>query len=63
VAHRLAEGTTKFFVLHQGKFESMPESDAELVRKGTPLCVESLLDGRRLVALRVFFGAACGPRP
>jgi hypothetical protein len=62
VVHRLAEGTTKFFVLHQGRFESMQESDARHVRQGTPICVESLLDVRRLVALRVFFGAACGPR-
>jgi hypothetical protein len=62
VVHRLAEGTTKFFVLHEGRFESMAESDARHVRPGTPLCVESLLDVRRLVALKVFFGAACGPR-
>ncbi len=62
VVHRLAEGTTKFFVLHEGRFESMAESDARLVRPGTPVCVESLLDVRRLIALRVFVGAACGPR-
>ncbi|HEY7282094.1 MAG TPA: hypothetical protein VID47_10915 [Actinomycetota bacterium] len=62
VVHRLAEGTTRFFVLHGGRFESMPEADARHARPGTPICVESLLDGRRLVALKVFFGAACGPR-
>lgn len=62
IVHRLAEGTTKFFVLHEGKFEAMPDSDALLVHKGTPVCAETLLDGRRLVGLRVFFGAACGPR-
>ena len=62
IVHRLAEGTTKFFVMHEGKFESMPDADALSVRKGTPVCAETLLDGRRLVGLRVFFGAACGPR-
>jgi hypothetical protein len=62
IVYRLAAGTTKFFVLHQGRFESMPDAEALLVRTGTPICVESLLDGRRLLALRVFVGAACGPR-
>ena len=42
--------------------EAMPEADALLVKEGTAICVESLLDGRRLLALRVFVGAACGPR-
>jgi hypothetical protein len=63
IVHRLAEGATKFFVLSEGKFVSMPETDALLVEVGTPMCVESLLDERRLVALRVFVGGACGPRP
>jgi hypothetical protein len=62
IVHRLAEGTTKFFSLHEGKFESIPEDDALLVHRGTAVCAETLLDGRRLVGLRVFFGAACGPR-
>jgi hypothetical protein len=62
VVHRLSEGATRFFVLHTGRFEAMPEADALLVRQGTPMCVESLLDGKRLLALRVFVGAACGPR-
>jgi hypothetical protein len=62
VVHRLAEGATKFFALHGGRFESMPETQALDVPQGTPVCAESLLDGRRLVGLRVFFGAACGPR-
>jgi hypothetical protein len=62
IIHRLSEGATRFFVLHSGKFEAMPEAEALLVRAGTPMCVESLLDGRRLLALRVFVGAACGPR-
>ena len=62
IVHRLSEGATKFFVLADGRFEQMPETDALLVEVGTPMCVESLLDERRLVALKVFVGAACGPR-
>jgi hypothetical protein len=62
IVHRLSEGATRFFVLHEGDFEAMPEADALLVQRGTAICVESLLDGRRLLALRVFVGAACGPR-
>jgi hypothetical protein len=62
IVHRLSEGATKFFVLHEGAFEAMPETDALLVEVGTPMCVESLLDGKRLVALQVYVGAACGPR-
>ena len=62
VIHRLAGGATKFFVLHEGRFERMSEDDALLIEVGTPMCVESLLDGRSLLALRVFVGAACGPR-
>jgi hypothetical protein len=62
IVHRLSEGATRFFVLNGGRFERMSEADALLVEVGTPMCVESLLDQRRLVALRVFVGAACGPR-
>jgi hypothetical protein len=63
VVRRLSRGATKFFVLHEGRFERMVEDDALLIEVGTPMCVESLLDGRSLIALRVFVGAACGPRP
>jgi hypothetical protein len=62
IVRRLSRGATKFFVLHEGRFEHMAEDDALLIEVGTPMCVESLLDGRRLLALRVFVGAACGPR-
>jgi len=62
VIHRLAEGATRFFVRKHGRYERLDETDAGLIEVGTPLCVESLLDGRSLLALRVFIGAACGPR-
>ena len=62
VIHRLAEGATRFFVWKDGRYERLDEADAGLIEVGTPLCVESLLDGRTLLALRVFLGAACGPR-
>jgi hypothetical protein len=61
VIHRLAEGATRFFVWKDGLYERLDEADAGLIEVGTPLCVESLLDGRTLLALRVFLGAACGP--
>jgi len=59
---RLSEGATRFFVMKDGRYERLDETDALLIEVGTPLCVESLLDGRDLLALRVFIGAACGPR-
>ena len=62
VIHRLAEGATKFFVRKDARYERLDEADAALIEVGTPLCVESLLDGRNLLALRIFVGAACGPR-
>jgi hypothetical protein len=31
------------------------------VRSGEDACIETLLDGSNLVALRVFLGAGCGP--
>jgi hypothetical protein len=31
------------------------------VRSGQPVCVETLMDGSNLFALRVFLGAGCGP--
>jgi hypothetical protein len=41
----------------------MTPDDIQLIDVGTPVCVESLLDRNHYLAIRVFVGAACGPRP
>lgn len=56
---RLGGGATSFFRVAAGTWERM-DSAAE-VRVGTKACVETLIDGRNLLALRVFVGADCGP--
>jgi hypothetical protein len=60
---RAAAGGTRFFRLDDGRWAILPEDDAETVDAGEPVCVEALLDGRTLLALRVFLGAGCGPAP
>jgi hypothetical protein len=59
---RLAGGATRFFGLQDGGWRRMEHADIELIEAGTPLCVEVFLDDRAYLALRVFVGAACGPR-
>lgn len=58
---RLAGDATRFFESREGAWRRMADPDVELIEVGTPLCVESLLDGTTWLALRVFVGAACGP--
>lgn len=58
---RLSGGATRFFSLQDNTWRRMSVADVELIEVGTPLCVESLLDGETYLALRVFVGAACGP--
>jgi hypothetical protein len=60
---RLAEGATKFFRQDSDRWVLMSPDDIQLIDVGTPVCVESLLDRSHYLALRVFVGAACGPRP
>jgi hypothetical protein len=60
---RLAEGATKFFRQDSDRWVLMTSDDIQLVDVGTPVCVESLLDRNHYLAIRVFVGAACGPRP
>jgi hypothetical protein len=59
---RLAEGATKFFRQDSDRWVLMAPDDVELIDVGTPVCVESLLDRNHYLAIRVFVGAACGPR-
>jgi len=59
---RLAEGATAFLRPEaEGWVELLP-SEVDLLEPGVNrACVEALLDGRTLLALRVFLGAECGP--
>jgi hypothetical protein len=58
---RAAAGGTRFFRLDGDRWTVLSEEDAEAVDAGQRVCVEALLDGRNLLALRVFLGAGCGP--
>jgi hypothetical protein len=60
---RLAEGATKFYRQDSDRWVLMSADDVHLIDVGTPVCVESLLDRGHYLAIRVFVGAACGPRP
>jgi hypothetical protein len=58
---RLGGNATTFFRASGATWQrANPSTDA---RAGTKACVETLLDGRTLLALRVFLGADCGPAP
>jgi hypothetical protein len=59
---RLAGGATRFFGLRDGAWRRLQRTDIELIEVGTPMCVEVFLDDPAYLALRVFVGAACGPR-
>jgi hypothetical protein len=56
---RLAESATKFLRISGGRWESYvpPTGDAG----GQRACVETLMDGTNLVAIRVFVDVGCGP--
>jgi hypothetical protein len=56
---RLAGTATSFFGI-AGRAWSRLDGTAG-VRRGQPVCVETLMDGAHLFALRVFLGAGCGP--
>jgi hypothetical protein len=55
---RLAASATRFFRVDGDRWRTVAASE---VRTGDDLCVETLMDGPRLLALRVFLGAGCGP--
>jgi hypothetical protein len=56
---RLGREATGFFRVTSGAWERLPAGAA--VAAGTQACVETLMDGPTLLALRVFLGAGCGP--
>jgi hypothetical protein len=58
VLKRLGQDATAFFRATSDTWERV---DASGVGNGDLACVETLLDGENLLALRVFLGADCGP--
>ena len=56
---RLAEGATRFFRVQGDAWSRIP--NGERVVAGQRACIETLMDGTNLVAIRVFLGAGCGP--
>jgi hypothetical protein len=60
---RAAAGGTRFFRLDGESWALLSEDDAAVVDPGQRVCVEALLDGRNLLALRVYLGAGCAPAP
>jgi hypothetical protein len=52
-------GATKLFRVSGSSWEQLAAEAG--VRTGEAACIETLLDGSNLVALRVFLGAGCGP--
>jgi hypothetical protein len=59
VLQRLGRGTTAFFEVAEGRWVRLDAAAA--VAEGQRVCVETLMDGSSLLALRVFLGAGCGP--
>lgn len=56
---RLGQGATTFFRVSGDRWVRLPRQvGLESVERA---CVEALLDGSSLLALRVFLGAGCGP--
>lgn len=58
---RFAGGATSFLRLEQGRWRALEAGEITALGTGRQACVESLLDGRTLLALRVFLGVECGP--
>jgi hypothetical protein len=58
---RLAGGATDFYRLDGEVWRELSPEEVDLLNVGEPACVEALLDGQTLLALRVFLEASCGP--
>lgn len=58
---RLAEGATAFLAVDAGRWRELAAGEVDLLEPGSAACVETLMDGRTLLALRVFLGTRCGP--
>ncbi len=58
---RLAAGATRFFRADGDAWRELPSAEVSALRAGDEACVETLVDGRTLLALNVYLGAPCGP--
>jgi hypothetical protein len=58
---RAAAGATRVFRLDDERWAELPDQEAGELEGGPRVCVEALLDGGTLLALRVFLDAGCGP--
>lgn len=58
---RLGQGATSFLALDGSEWVELTDEQVAEVDTGGPACVETLLDGRTFLALRVFLGVGCGP--
>jgi hypothetical protein len=58
---RFAAGATSFLRQDQDRWVVLDDQEIQAIRAGQPACVETLLDGRTFLALRVFLGVDCGP--
>ena len=56
---RLAEGATVFFRASGGVWRRL--DPLAQIGRGQSACVDTVMAGSNLLALRVFLGAACGP--
>lgn len=56
---RLGGGATAFFRVAGARWQRL--TDRAPIATGGLACVETLMDGSNLLALRVFLGADCGP--
>lgn len=56
---RLGDGATAFFEVRASAWVALPRG-APIAAEG-PACVETLLAGQTMLALRVFLGTECGP--
>ena len=58
---RLAAGATTFLRADGDVWRELGPDEVAALRAGETACVETLLDGRTLLALHVYLGTQCGP--
>lgn len=58
---RLAAGATAFLRAEGDAWRELGTAEVDALGAGEPACIESLLDGRTLLALNVYLGTECGP--
>lgn len=58
---RFAAGATRFLRLDEEGWVELTAEEIAALRPGGRACLETLLDGRTFLAIRVFLSAGCGP--